>query len=93
MQFKSIFILKEIPARVFSWQLYEIFNNNFFKEKKKGTIIRKKALFKKRGSDIHRKSNYASFYLTSPRSLHFSTAYRDNGLCVALSVEKNQQEY
>ena len=65
----------------------------FLKRKKKGTIIRKKALFKKRGSDIHRKSNYASFYLTSPRSLHFSTAYRDNGLCVALSVEKNQQEY
>ena len=41
MQLKPIFIQKEVPALVFSWQLSEILNNNFFKE-------RKKALYEKR---------------------------------------------
>ena len=40
MQLNPIFIQKEVPALVFSWQLSEIFNNNFLK----GIIIRKKAL-------------------------------------------------
>ena len=35
MELKSIFIQKEVPALVFPWQLIEIFNNNFLKEKKK----------------------------------------------------------
>ena len=34
MQLKPVFIEKEVPALVFFWQLYEIFNNNFFKERK-----------------------------------------------------------
>ena len=33
MQLKPIFIQKEVLALVFSWQLFEIFNGNFFKEK------------------------------------------------------------
>ena len=32
LQLKPIFIQKEFPALVFSWQLSEIFNNNFFKK-------------------------------------------------------------
>ena len=32
----------------------------------------KKHCYKKRGSDIYRKSNYATFYVTSPRFLYFS---------------------
>ena len=35
MQLKPIFIQKEVPALVFSWQLSEFFNNNFFKETRK----------------------------------------------------------
>ena len=31
MQLKYIFIQKEVPARVFSWQLSEIFNEILFK--------------------------------------------------------------
>ena len=30
LELKTIFIKKEAPAQVFSWQLSEIFNNNFF---------------------------------------------------------------
>ena len=58
MQPKPILIQKEVLALVFSWLLSEIFNNNSFKEKKKHC-------YKKRGSDIYRKSNCATFYLTS----------------------------
>ena len=47
LQLKPIFIWKEVPPLVFPWQLAEIFNNNFFKE----------YCYKKRGSDIRRKSN------------------------------------
>ena len=39
-QLKPIFIQNEVPALMFSWQLSEIFNNNFLKEqccKKKKT--------------------------------------------------------
>ena len=52
--------------------------------------MRKEVLL--RGSDIYRKSNYATFFVTSPRFLHFSkelaqfivtTGY------IVLSVEKN----
>ena len=38
MQLKPIFIQKELPALVFSWQLSEIFNNDFFKERKKALL-------------------------------------------------------
>ena len=72
MQLKPIFIQKEVPALVFSWQLSEIFNNNFFKERKKALLWEKKHCYKKRGSDIYRKSNYATFFVTSPRFLYFS---------------------
>ena len=44
MQLKSIFIQKEVPALVFPWQIIEIFNNNFFKEKKKHCYKKKKEL-------------------------------------------------
>ena len=72
MQLKPIFIQKEVPALVFSWQLSEIFKNNFFKERKKALLWKEKHSYKKRGSDIYRKSNYAVFYGTSPRYLYFS---------------------
>ena len=44
MQLRSIFIQKEVPTLVFSWQLSEIFNNNFFKERKKSIVMRKETL-------------------------------------------------
>ena len=72
MQLKPIFIQKEVPALVFSWQLSEIFNNNFFKERKKALLWEKKHCYKKSGSDIYRKSNYTTFFVTSPRFLYFS---------------------
>ena len=42
-QLKPIFIQKEIPVLVFSWQLSESFNNNFFKKHcyKKKSIIKR----------------------------------------------------
>ena len=64
--------LKEVPGLVFSWQLSEIFNNNFFKEKKKALLWEKKHFYKKCGSDIYHKSNYPTFYVTSPRFMYFS---------------------
>ena len=64
MQLKPIFIQKEVPALVFSWQLSEIFNNNFFKERKKALLWEKKHCYKK--------STYATFFVTSPRFLYFN---------------------
>ena len=55
-----------------SWQLSEIFNNNFFKKRKKALLWEKKHSYKKHGSDIYRKSNYATFLVTSRRFLYFS---------------------
>ena len=72
MRLKLIFIQKEVPALVFSWQLSEIFKKNFFKERKNALFWEKKHCYKKRGLDIYRKSNYATFYVTSPRFLYFS---------------------
>ena len=72
MQLKPIFIQKEVPALVFSWQLSEIFNNNFFKERKKALLWEKKHCYKKRGSGLYRKSNYATFFVTLPRFMYFS---------------------
>ena len=49
----------------------------------KSIVIRKKKqCYKKRGSDVYRKSNYATFYLTSPRFLYFSIVHSNNGLCI-----------
>ena len=53
MQLKPIFIQKVVPALVFYRQLSEIFNNNFFKEKKKHCHKKKSIEYKKRGSDIN----------------------------------------
>ena len=82
MQLKPIFIQKEVLALVFSWQLSEIFNNNFFKERKKALLWEKKHCYKKCGSDIYRKSTYATFFVTLPRFPLFqqgvSTVYSDN---------------
>ena len=72
MQLKPIFIQKEVLALLFSWQLSEIFNDNFFKERKKALLWEKKHCYKKRGPDIYRKSTYATFFETSPRFLYFS---------------------
>ena len=72
MQLKPIFIQKEVPALVFSWQLSEILNNNFFKERKKALFWEKKHCHKKRRSDIYRKSTYATFFVTAPRFLYFN---------------------
>ena len=72
MQLRPIFIQKELPALVFSWQLSEIFNSDFFKERKKALLLEKKHCHKKRGSDIYRKSTHAAFFVTSPRFLYFS---------------------
>ena len=38
MQLKPIFIQKEVPALVLSWQVSEFFNNNIFKERKKALL-------------------------------------------------------
>ena len=65
MQLKPIFIQKKVPALVFSWQLSEILN-------KKSSVTWKKYCYKKRGSDIYRKSTYATFFVTSPRFLYFN---------------------
>ena len=65
MYLKPIFIQKEVSAPVFSWQLSEIYNNNSFEKRKKALLWEKKHCYKKRGSDICRKSNYATFYVTS----------------------------
>ena len=74
MQLKFIFILKEIPALVFPRQLSEIFSNNFFKGRKIALLWEKKHCYKKRGTDIYRKSNYEIFYVTSPRFMYSSKA-------------------
>ena len=65
MQLKPIFIQKKVPALVFSWQLSEILN-------KKSSVTWKKYCYKKRGSDIYRKSTYATFFVTLSRFLYFS---------------------
>ena len=44
MPFKPFFIQKEVPVLVLSWQLTEIFSNNFFKEINISIVIRKKTL-------------------------------------------------
>ena len=46
----------------------------------------KKHCYKKRGSDIYRKSNYATFYRKLREDFYISC--RDNGLCKVLSVQK-----
>ena len=48
--------------------------------RKKALLYEKKHCYQKRGSDIYRKSNYATFYLT---------VHSDNRLYIALSVEEN----
>ena len=91
MQLKPIFIQKEVLALVFSWQLSEIFNNNFFKERKKALLWEKKHCYKKCGSDIYRKSTYATFFCNFAKISVFeqgvSTVYSNNRYIV-LSVEK-----
>ena len=72
IQLKPIFIQKEVPALAFSWQSSEILIKNFFKERKKTLLWEKKYCYKKRGSDIYRKSTYATLFVTSPRFLCFS---------------------
>ena len=72
MQFKPVFIQKEVQALVFSRELFEIFNNKFFNEENKALLWEKKHCYKKRGSDIYRKSNYATFFVTLSRFLSFS---------------------
>ena len=69
LQLKSIFIQKEPPVLVLSLQLSEIFNNEVFN-------FEKKDHYKKRGSDIYRKSNDAT---TSPKFLYFSL-WRQQGI-------------
>ena len=44
---------------------------NFFKEREKAVLREKKHYYKKRGSDIYRKSTYATFFVTSSRFLYF----------------------
>ena len=62
MQLKPIFIQKEVPALVFSWQVSEFLTTTFLKREKKHC-------YEKHGSDISRKSNYATFYVTSPKGV------------------------
>ena len=47
---------------------------------------------KKQRSDIYRKSNYATFYVTSPSFLHFRTFQSGNRLYIVISVEKNHSK-
>ena len=75
MQLKPIFIQKEVPALVLSRQTSKIFNNNFFKERKKKNCYKKN------------KSKYATFHVTLPRFLYFSTVHSENRLYIVLSVE------
>ena len=86
MQLKPIFIQKEVPTLVFSWQVSEISKKNFFKERKKALLWEKKHCYKKRGSDIYRKSNYATFFVTSPRFLYSSKALAQFIVTTGLSV-------
>ena len=48
---------------------------------------KKKHCYKKRKSDIYQKSNYATFYLTSPRFLYFSTVHSDSGLYMIIYLQ------
>ena len=70
MQLRPIFIKKVVPKVVFSWQSSEILTT--FLKRKKALLWEKKHCYKKRGSDTYRKSNSATFYVTSPRFLYFS---------------------
>ena len=83
MQLKLIIIQKEVPTLVFSWHLSEILTTTFLKKEKKHC-------YKKRGSDIYRKSNYASFDLTSPRFLLlrdvFETSQRSHGKYIFFEI-------
>ena len=65
MQLKPIFIQKEVPVMVFPDSYLKFLTTTFLKREKKHC-------YKKRGSDIYRKSNYATFFVTSPRFLYFS---------------------
>ena len=62
MELKPIFIQKEAPALVFSWQLSEILTTTFLKREKETLLWEKRRCYKKRGSEIYRKSNYATFF-------------------------------
>ena len=77
---KPIFIQKEVPELVFSWQLPEVFNNNFFKS----IVIKKKIFFK--NACIRYIANLIT--QTSPRFLYSHTVHDGSRLYIALSVEK-----
>ena len=60
----------------------KFWTTTFLKREKKALLWEKKYCYKKRGSDIYRKSTYATFFVTSPRFPLFqqgvSTVYSDN---------------
>ena len=78
MQLKPIFIRKEVLALACSWQLSEIFSNNFFKEKKKYRYKKKKHCYKKQIA-IANQILITQLFVTSPRFLYSSTVYSDKG--------------
>ena len=55
MQLKPIFIQKEVPVMVFPDSYLKFLTKTFLKREKKHC-------YKKRGSDIYRKSNHATFF-------------------------------
>ena len=84
MQLKLIFI-----HWCFRDSYLSFLRRTFLKRGKTHCYEKNKHCHKKRGSDIYRKSNYATFYVNSPRFLYFSTVHSDNRLYIVLSVEKN----
>ena len=62
MQLKPIFIQKEVPALVFPDRYLNFLTTTCLKREKKHC-------YEKHGSDISRKSNYATFYVTSPKGV------------------------
>ena len=70
-----ILILYLYSKRVSGTGVFLTVNWNFLQQLFQRALLQeKKDCYKKRGSDdIYRKSNYATFYLTSPRCLYFIT--------------------
>ena len=65
----------------------------FLKREKKALLWEKKHCYKKLGSDIYRKSNYATFFCNFAKISVFQqgviTVHSGNRLYIVLSVEKN----
>ena len=66
MQLKLIFIQKDVLALVFSWHLFETFNNNFLKDlcyKKRGSWLCIKTGIKERETECGERGEWGECYI------------------------------